>query len=606
MNVVFIESSGNQRYIFATNKLRENVGASELTYRVGTKTVLEAIGRGDWVKDDLTGNTLRKKLLDKNENPEVGNGNKVEVIVATSGKAILLVDERATGERVIREVTRRALKEMPGLTVHGSISSDMNEDLLDIHKAIGEVHRKLDEVRYQMPGNDQRFLRLPFFAQCKTSGLPAQTTYREGDNTILISKLSRVKSDNKQAGVNRITEIVKPVKLINPEDIEKCDWTAVIHADGNGLGQVFLDFDDYAGSGQDGKCGGRDYVDEYRKFSLALDVCTISATKSSLDHLRSFAAKQEAQKQRKEVSELSKDELTKLDLPVVPLVLGGDDLTVLCNGEYAIKFTHDFLTAFEAETQKDHDLVGDVVKRIARRAFGKDYLGICAGIAIVKPHFPFHQAYELAESLLRSAKQVKERIHHKAKVQTANGEETREVSLPASALDFHILYDSGYSELATIREMLIVDKDHTRLYAKPYVVSNIQADEIRFIQDEDTEKSNNWFSYRRFSELENRVKKMIETDPDDSNKHALPNSQLHALREALFLGSVEADARMKLIRQRYQGLEEILVDEMSLFFAEKDVAGKGRSTHFMDALEVVEFWKGFDPPKPNGRGEQQT
>src|SRR5882762_1767016 len=106
MHLVLIETSGNQNYIFATNKLRENVGASELTYHVGTKTVLEAIGKGDWVKNDPTGNILRKKLLDKNENPEVGNGNKVEVIVATSGKAILLVDERTTGEQVIRGVTQ--------------------------------------------------------------------------------------------------------------------------------------------------------------------------------------------------------------------------------------------------------------------------------------------------------------------------------------------------------------------------------------------------------------------------------------------------------------------------------------------------------------------
>ncbi|MDQ3135469.1 MAG: hypothetical protein M3Q76_11835, partial [Acidobacteriota bacterium] len=37
------------------------------------------------------------------------------------------------------------------------------------------------------------------------------------------------------------------------------------------------------------------------------------------------------------------------ELPVVPLVLGGDDLTVICDGRYAIQFTRDFLLQFERE-----------------------------------------------------------------------------------------------------------------------------------------------------------------------------------------------------------------------------------------------------------------
>ncbi|WP_315783307.1 MULTISPECIES: hypothetical protein [unclassified Bradyrhizobium] len=43
--LVLIETGGNQDFVFATNKLRQNIGASELIHRIGTTFVLAAVAR---------------------------------------------------------------------------------------------------------------------------------------------------------------------------------------------------------------------------------------------------------------------------------------------------------------------------------------------------------------------------------------------------------------------------------------------------------------------------------------------------------------------------------------------------------------------------------
>jgi hypothetical protein len=555
MNIVLIETSGNQRYIFATNKLRENVGASELTYRVGKEFVVEAI------------------------NNETERGSTVEKIIATSGKALVLVDSIESGKRIIKEITARALKEMPGITVHGAISDDLQDDLSDINDKVKQVHEKHERLRYQMPGNEQRFLRLPFVAPCDTSGLPAQ---REGQfeeaRKKLYSQVSYVKADNKMSGQKRIQQLLKRDDLIDPLRIYEREWLAIIHADGNGLGAIFQNFK------VNSQKNGHDYLEAYRQFSEGLDNCTAKATNHALNELK---------------KQLGEDEL-----PVVPLVLGGDDLTVICDGKYALKFTHDFLKQFEKETESS-----DLIRAIAANAFGKSYLGICAGIAIIKPHFPFHQAYELAEQLLKSAKHVKEKIKHVAKVRTDNGEEEKKVQLPSSALDFHILYDSAHSDLKVIREKLTKEDGKTELFSKPYIVT----DEKELSSADDESKS--WAENHSFGKLNGRVNAMCAKDEDGRRK--LPNSQLHFVREALFLGRKETDARVNLIAHRYeaeskekeQNFSQLFKGTDELFFDEtrKD-NGKEyivHATHFMDALDVVEFWKGFPETRQSNGTEKQ-
>lgn len=524
MYLILLETSGNQRYIFSTNKMRENVGASELTYRIGTEVV--------------------KQIAD-------GNSNVMPIITA-SGKALLMADKEHQAKTIVREVTKKALKEIPGLTIHGAICKVAdNNSAESLHKAVGDVHRRLEEIRYQMPGNLQRFQRLPFVAGCSTSNLPASGIMTFETEPRPYSKVSTVKADNKETGYKRITEKLreadedlKELCLIDPDKIGEPDWLAVIHADGNGLGEVFLNFYERSGSPQTRE----EYIEKYRKFSEALDKCTIKATAVALKKFRDSFIEEEKAKAKKRGKELSIEDIEKIELPFIPLVLGGDDLTVICDGRYAVKFTRDFLVEFERQAQQHKD-IKDLIK-----------LGACAGIAIVKPHYPFHQAYELAEQLLQSAKMVKK------------------ISPSLLALDYHVLYDSGGTGLDEIRAK-------TPFVARPYVVSKSAENHAK------TDEQKNWVKNHHFNELARRVEAINARDED--GKRLLPNSQMHVLREGLFVADTtldtrqEVDARARLIAHRYPSFKELFVKDETLFF---DEDGE-KTTYLLDAMEIAEFWR---------------
>lgn len=90
-------------------------------------------------------------------------------------------------------------------------------------------------------------------------------------------------------------------------------------------------------------------------------------------------------------------------LPLRPVLLGGDDITCLCDGRIAL------------------DLAETALKEFARHPvphLGPDgeetSLTACAGVALVKAHAPVHRSYELAEDL---------RFVENEKVKTIGGRE---------------------------------------------------------------------------------------------------------------------------------------------------------------------------------------
>ncbi|NJM47650.1 MAG: hypothetical protein HC860_17025 [Alkalinema sp. RU_4_3] len=595
LHLVLIETSGNQSFIFSTNKLKENVGASEATYRVCSQWVLDAVSEITKTKTlwDDDADQLKNNLCNSKFNPPItATGSWVEVVVAASGKAILITRELDHAKKIIKAVTLRALKEAPGLDVCGAIEAFNWDGDIKLPEVSRRLHKKFEVVRSMRPGPELRFLRLPIVEDCRASGLPAATIESDADDRLVARSETTLKKRSwaKAALDDRLPKLLdksfafaKSADKILDDGLS-AQWLAVIHADGNGLGQIFINLEEYLEDKTD-----RTYVNQFREFSLALDICT---RKAFITALTVFPANK------------------RKPLPLVPLVLGGDDLTVICDADYALAFTKKFLEKFEKETQGS-----EIISKIAAKAFdiksGK--LSACAGIAIVKPHFPFSAAYQLAEDLAKSAKDVKDIVKR--------GEQV----IPCSAIDYHVLYDTHGIRREAIRDKLTLaspnnptaesqaseaEASKTHLYNRPYVVSTV--DEVMSMVGENPDLKQ-WLDRHHWSELDRRVKALLAQDDDDRRK--LPNSQMHALREGLFMGKDGANAQYQLIRKRYddQGITAIAAtgDQESLFWAESlfwktpvteqtPVPVTVRYvTGFLDAMDVTDFWEKSDESTNN-------
>ncbi|HEY3378757.1 MAG TPA: hypothetical protein VGL77_14815 [Armatimonadota bacterium] len=554
MYLALLETAGNQRYIFATNKLRENVGASELTYRAGTQWVLESVdtvlkrnGHTPLALWDTEAQVFRDRLRQHGHRcAEIRQ--PVEVVVVTSGKAILLIQAEKIAQDIIREVTAHALREAPGLDLCGCYIEW--KDSTPIGDALRMVHHRYEVAHSGLPGPVMRFMRLPFFAECATSGLPANTLQHIEGQDNPPRRVSATVSSKRDVVKPARTRLDRVLRRVYPDftfadniDNLTGDWHAIIHADGNGLGQLFLKFDEYIN--QNALELNREYLSTYREFSIALEECTEAAFMHALHVIPEEAYRQET------------------TVPLVPLVLGGDDLTVICDGKYALNFARAFLQAFERFTGEH-----TVIRAIAAQVSSEDtpYLSSCAGVAIIKPNFPFFTAYDLAEDLLHSAKIVK-----------------NEIVVPCSALDFHVLHDSSVVTLSSIRAHLQLQdaSASSSLYTRPYIISDLPPDDLERI----------WVERRTWGLLVDRAKKLRH---EEDGRRQLPTSQMHMLRAGLFDGRLESDALYAAMAHRYekQGIRAFEGDAGSLFHREPvpgDVQKVEYATGLLDAMDAADF-----------------
>lgn len=465
---VLIETGANQAYIFGTNRLRHVVGASYLVREVGVT----------WV-------------------PQEAARHNAEVVLAISGKALLLADDPDAGRSVIGAVSEKALKEAPGLEVTGVVgpgfdpalswhpgddagSRPIEDGALSHVQALAATYELLELARMRRPSALLRDPALPWFEVCRESGFPVAGIEEDHPDGGLVASSVLAKSLARFAARERMRELFADQPEVVPEngdDLSDDGWIAVIHADGNGIGRVFAEFPERAltyASGQGGAEGGLS-LQRHKELLAGFTGGLENATETALG----LAARDATRGQQ-------------ADGTVLPVVCGGDDVTIVCHARFALGLARGLVLAFQEQAAASGLLTGVAGRRLTA----------AAGIAFVKPHHPFAAAYALAEELTASAKQV---------VVAGGGE--------VSALDFHVAFESTLADLATLRRRM--GAAGLARHGGPYVVTGPGGPEV---------------GERDIARLDRAM----------ATAAMLSSSMAHDLREGLALGEAEYLRRLDL------------------------------------------------------------
>lgn len=168
---------------------------------------------------------------------------------------------------------------------------------------------------------------------------------------------------------------------------------AVICMDGNDIGSQFL--------AMKGKLTGEALTNWVLEMSRALDACSMKACLAGIERVaREWSGTEDggANIQDKQCC----DETGALVLPLRPLVVGGDDIIVLCHASYAATFVREACRAFEDESRRLAAIEKE--KGLPLWPATGDHITISAGILYCGSSLPLATAIPYAENLLAMAK----------------------------------------------------------------------------------------------------------------------------------------------------------------------------------------------------------
>lgn len=369
------EADKIQDLIFRSSRLREVVGASQLLTRF-CQSVGETLAKqygGTVIVND--GGSFRV-MFDDQKQAEAFGADLAELYQLALGGSLTVAEPVEVVGSAFKAANQAADKKLRWAKSRRSgVVAEVHMPYVAFCESCGVALAERRDTRKDRRSSGRRYYL------CQTCQV--KQAERDRAQQAILDDLYKAYREAAQIQGDITPDWPEDAEDIADFDLSQRNYVAYLVADGNGMGQIF------------GSC------DQQQMTNLSQNLTTIiqNSLAQAIARFRQAVPGKAAM------------------IPVLPLILGGDDLFALIPAPYALDVARQFCLAWERG-------MADLVQKTGLTNL--PYPTIAAAVVICKSKYPYSLAYQRAKDLLKQAKQQSKRMA------AANGEHL-------SAVNFEVI-----------------------------------------------------------------------------------------------------------------------------------------------------------------------